>query len=300
MERSGRGLIYSTIPSLPRNSYEPIWTPSSYCISQNQICPGNRRYLSLLRFEISLAKFLSTSPNFLTIFWCLDISSPSGNPPSLSPFQNPENHHLTPVLTDPFVSSKLLERAVTHRLKSFIHQNHILLPEQLGFRKQQSTVCQLARITDCIIRGFNLRKHTGMVLLDIERAYNTVWLNSQLFELISLHLPDYLLFFCPTLEGRTFTVHLNDSTSTPKPTPSGFPQGAVPWATLFSLCPSAMPHPPYTHLTLYTDDTALLSQSWQTVAISRRLSHAVTTLLIYSTTWKLWLNTHKTETILFS
>jgi hypothetical protein len=118
-----------------------------------------------------------------------------GNPPRLYPFQNPENHHLRPVFTDPLVLSKLLERVVTHRLNSFIHQNHILLPEQLGFRKQQSTVCQLTRITDCITRGFNFRKQTGMVLLDIEKAYNTVWLNGPLFKLILLHLPDYLLLF---------------------------------------------------------------------------------------------------------
>ena len=72
------------------------------------------------------------------------------------------------------------------------------------------------------------RKHTGMVLLDTEKAYDTIWLNGLLFKLISLHLPDYLLFFLKSyLEGRTFTVHLNDTTYTPKPTSSGLPQGAV-------------------------------------------------------------------------
>ena len=43
-----------------------------------------------------------------------------------------------------------------------------------------------------------------------------------------------------------------------------------------------------------------LSQSWSPDAISRRLSHAVTTLPKYFTTWKRRSNTHKTETILFS
>jgi len=138
VQRSGRGLIYNTIPSLPWKSYDPMWTPTSNYISQNQICPGNIRHLSLLCFEISPAKLSSTAPNFLTIFWCLDISPPPGNAPTLPTFQNPETHHLTPVLTDPLVLSKPLDRVVAHRLNSFIHQNHILLPEQLSFRKQQS------------------------------------------------------------------------------------------------------------------------------------------------------------------
>jgi hypothetical protein len=44
----------------------------------------------------------------------------------------------------------------------------------------------------------------------------------------------------------------------------------------------------------------VLSQSWRPDTTNRRLSHAVTTLLKYFTTWKLRLNTHKTEIILLS
>jgi len=61
-----------------------------------------------------------------------------------------------------------------------------------------------------------------------------------------------------------------------------------------------MPRPPHTHLALYADGTAFLSQSWQPDIISHRLSNAVTTLHKYFTTQKLQLNTHKIETILFS
>jgi hypothetical protein len=110
--------------------------------------------------------------------------------------------------------SELLERVVAHRLNCFIHQKHILPPEQFGFCQQHSTASQLARITDFIAH----RKQTGMVLLDFEKAYHTVWLNGLLFKLILFRLPDYLLFFLKSyLEGRVFTFHLTESTSTPKP-----------------------------------------------------------------------------------
>ena len=86
----------------------------------------------------------------------------------------------------------------------------------------------------------------------------------------------------------------------PKPTPSGLPRGAVLLFTLSSLFLSDMPHPPHTNLALFADGTVLPSQSWKPNTISCRLINTVTTLLKYFNMWKLWLNTHKTETILFS
>jgi hypothetical protein len=138
-----------------------------------------------------------------------------------------------------------------------------------------------------------------MVLLDTEKTYDTVWLNSLLFKLISLHLPDYLFSSVKScLKGCTFTIHLNNTTSTPKSTPSSISQGAILSTTLLSPYISGMLHPPHIHLTLYTYDMALLSNLWLPDTISRRLSTALTTLYTYNTTWKL--NTHQTEAILFS
>ena len=195
---------------------------------------------------------------------------------------------------------KLFERLIASRLTSFINQNHLLPQEQFGFRKKYS-VSQLARISDYITNGFNLHKHTGMVLLDLEKAYDTVWLSGLLYKLITFNLPNYLLFIIRAfLEGRSFTVHLNDAVSSPKNTPSGLPQGAVLSTTLFALYISDIPHPPNIQVALYADDTAILTQSWRTDTIARRLTHAMTILHRYFTKWKLRVNINKTEAILFT
>ena len=103
-----------------------------------------------------------------------------------------------------------------------------------------------------------------MVLLDLEKAYDTVWIHGPLYQLIVFKLPTYLITLKAFLEGCSFTIHLHDTPSSPKTTPSGLPQGAVLSTTLFALYISDMLHSPKTQLALYADDTAILAQSWQT------------------------------------
>jgi hypothetical protein len=57
-----------------------------------------------------------------------------------------------------------------------------------------------------------------MLLLDLERAYETVWIYGLLYKLIRFQLPGYLLFTLKAfLEGRSFTVHLNGARSPQNP-----------------------------------------------------------------------------------
>jgi len=64
-----------------------------------------------------------------------------------------------------------------------------------------------------------------MVSLDLGKAYDTVWIHGLLYKLITLKLPKYLIFILRAfLVGRSFTVRLNDATSTPKNIPSAYPK----------------------------------------------------------------------------
>jgi len=104
-------------------------------------------------------------PGYFPYAWKTAMVIPFQKPGK--PLSDPGSHRPISLLS---TVSKLLERVVAHRANSLTHRNLILHPEQLGFRKQHSTVSQLARITDFITHGFYLRKHTGVVLLDIEKA----------------------------------------------------------------------------------------------------------------------------------
>ena len=141
----------------------------------------------------------------------------------------------------------------------------------------------------------NLLKHTRMALLDLEKAYDTVWITGLLYKFTVLKVPEYLLFVLRSyLEGRTHTVHINDARSTPIRPPTRITQGAVLSTTLFTLYIADIPHPPDTQLAFYADDIAILSQSWRPETITRRLNSNLPQLFRYFNKWKLQVNVSKT------
>jgi hypothetical protein len=50
-------------------------------------------------------------------------------------------------------------------------------------------VAKIARLTEHITHGYNINKHTGMVLLDIEKKYDTVCTQGLLFKLLTYNFP---------------------------------------------------------------------------------------------------------------
>ena len=138
-------------------------------------------------------------------------------------------------------------------------------------------------------------------ILYLEKAYDTVWITGLLYKLTVLKVPEYRLFVLRSyLEGRTYTVHINDDQSATISPLAGLPQGAVLSTTLFTLYIADIPHPPDTQLALYADDIAILSQSWRPDTITRRLNSTMSQLLRYFNKWKLRVNVSKTELILFT
>ena len=264
---------------------------------------GKRRTETLCRNETSLFEVDDNTEDD-TLEAC-DKTPTSWKVAKVIPVQKPKKPPSDPMSYRPIsllsFLSKLLERIIASRLTSFITQNHLLPDFQFGFRKKHSTVSQLARVTDHITHGFNLHKHTDMALLDLEKAYDTVWITAMVFKLSLLKIPAYLLKILRSfLENRSYYVHVQYSRSPLIHPLAGLPQGAVLSTTLFILYIADIPHPPNIHLALFAVDIAILAQSWRPDTISRRLSSTISQLLRYFHKWKLQVNLTKTELILFT
>lgn len=67
---------------------------------------------------------------------------------------------------------KLLEKLILNRLEYFEEEKDIFVPFQFGFRQRHSTFHQTLRITEKISFNFNKNMSTGMVLLDLEKAFD--------------------------------------------------------------------------------------------------------------------------------
>ena len=100
--------------------------------------------------------------------------------------------------------------------------------------------------------------------------------------------------------GRSFSDRLNDAPPTTQNTPAGLPQGAALSTSLFAIYTPDIPHPSNTQLELYTDDTALFTQSWRTDTIARRQMSPMNELHRYFNKWKIRMNVNKTDAILFT
>lgn len=194
---------------------------------------------------------------------------------------------------------KLFEKIIYTRLTRF--SENMLLDEQFGFRAGHSTAQQLARVAEAVVHNLNLKKSTGMVLLDIEKAFDTVWHKALLHKLITLNTPMSLVKIIQSyLTDRSFQVHINDYLSSLKPVPAGVPQGSILGPYLFLIYLNDIPKQTRTSIACFADDTASFTSSEDVDLITGRLQLSIELLLSYFTKWKLKINANKTEAILFT
>jgi hypothetical protein len=142
-----------------------------------------------------------------------------------------------------------------------------------------------------------------MVLLDLRKAFDSVWHDGLLHKLIQFKYPTYLIKLIQSyLSDRTAYVSCLSAHSYVFDVTSGVPQGSLIAPHLFNLFLNDIPIPRKGQLSLYADDTAYFFQSnWKNLkAIKSELSKAVTNLQSYFHDWKIKLNETKTEFIVFS
>lgn len=140
-----------------------------------------------------------------------------------------------------------------------------------------------------------MKQSTGMFLLDIEKAFDTVWHDGLLHKLLKSDIPINLVRY---LSHRNFRVHIDNESSNLFNIQAGVPQGSVLGPILFLVYLNDIPKQPRTHLACFADDTASYSSSNNEDLIISRLQISIDVLSDYFRKWELKLNEAKTEALM--
>jgi hypothetical protein len=88
-------------------------------------------------------------------------------------------------------------------------------------------------VNDLLINHFNMKGSTGMVLFDIEKAFDTVCFRHKL---ISINvLPRLISLINDFFANRSFVVSVNDTISSPRNVSDGVPQDFLLGPFLFNV-----------------------------------------------------------------
>ena len=148
---------------------------------------------------------------------------------------NPSNFR--PISIVPVIA-KIVERAVHQQLYAYLSENHLLSPNQHGFRPHHSTETALTSISDHILSSFDHGEVSLLCLLDLTKCFDVID-HSKLLSKLQAHGIDPS-WFSAYLKDHTQSVSVPDNLgdvkkSHPLPNNIGIFQGSSLGPLLYSI-----------------------------------------------------------------
>ena len=190
-----------------------------------------------------------------------------------------------------------MESIIHESMSSYLLSNNLISDSQHGFLKRRSTLSNLLYSVRHWLSSLNSGKSTDVIYVDFAKAFDSVSHSKLLHKLISYGISGKLhAWISAWLSGRTQTVKLGSSFSSPKSVLSGILQGSVLGSLLFLIFINDLIDllPPDSHPTLFADDLKLFSDTSpvfipgsKSLVASRLLQCSLDQLLLWSTLWQL-------------
>ena len=113
------------------------------------------------------------------------------------------------------VASKVLEKIVYNQMHTYLEQNNLIYAFQSGFRSAHSTDTALIYLADKLGANMDEGLYTGMVLIDLQKAFDTVHYTILTKKLNAIGIDDSAgSWFKSYLAGRKQVVKINGRLST--------------------------------------------------------------------------------------
>ena len=196
---------------------------------------------------------------------------------------------------------KLFEKILFTRILHHVGEDGLLRDEQFRFRHGIRKFLQLARLVERITRNFGKRRLTGAVLLDVDKAFDTVWIEGLLYKLTIFNFPSYLVHVISYLRGRTFEASILTSTSSCRGMRAGGAQVGLISLFLLSLYVNDMPTPSrHVELVLCAEDTAIIAMSCKPTLLVSYMEAYLSNLQRWLSECRIAINVSKSSAIIFA
>ena len=196
--------------------------------------------------------------------------------------------------------SKVFERLVFEQVEDYLSSKKLIYEHQSGFRSAHSTETCLIDLFDCVKKNFSDGNLVGMVLLDLQKAFDTVNHFILLAKLKCLGFNETTVkWFSSYLTQRSQVCDVDGARSEPLEIECGVPQGSILGPLLFLIYVNDMPAAVKCKLLLYADDSALLVPGKKREEIELALSKELEGACEWLIDNKLSIHLGKTECILF-
>lgn len=166
--------------------------------------------------------------------------------------------------------------------------NNIILNEQFGFRKLHSTIHQVERIIKLISSNKSQRKSAGIVFLDFEKVFNSIWHDGLVYKVNMFGYSVYLQKIIQNFlnEPPTNIVNVENEFSSQRPIPAALPQGSVLSSILYSIIISDFKTLREQSAALYAHDTTIITTGKVSIAIIKKMKKGMLHTEKYFSKWK--------------
>ena len=130
----------------------------------------------------------------------------------------------------------MLEKSIHDQTPDYLQRNELLYCYQSGFIANHSTDTYVSCLMDMILNNAENGKHAGMILIDLQKAFDTLDLKMLLEKRKCISFSDKATYwFHSYLTNRAFFVSLDNVFSEVGTINSRIPQGSVLGPLFFSL-----------------------------------------------------------------
>lgn len=203
--------------------------------------------------------------------------------------------------------SKVYEAVINNSTMFYAKKNKVLPNNQYGFRENHSAVHAVNKLTSDVNEKLFENQMVGAVLLDLEKAFDSVWINGLIYRLIEFKFPTPIIrMIWNMINNKKFRVIGNGNLiSKCFDITEGLQQGTINSPCLFNIFTAHMidahnlNNNNNTYSIAYADDRIIYVAGKDAYDINKKLNPLIKKVNDMYSMWNLRVNPLKSETILF-